>query len=247
MTVTSAPRAAASSASAKPMRPELRLPTKRTESIGSRVPPAVTSTFSPSQGRPPAGTTASTAASSSAGSARRPMPHSCLEPSAPVPGSTTITPRSRRSARLACVAACSYMWLFIAGATSTGQVAASAAEVSRLSARPWASLAIVLAVAGAIRKASALRTSSRWLSGSCCGAGWSGNAPRAGSRSNSSVRTGAPVRAANDAAPDEALGRRRLDDAHGVPGLGGQAHHLERLVGGDSAADAEEDATHVPR
>ena len=36
-TVTSAPRAAASSASAKPMRPELRLPTKRTESIGSRV------------------------------------------------------------------------------------------------------------------------------------------------------------------------------------------------------------------
>jgi hypothetical protein len=53
------------------------------------------------------------------------------------------------------------MWLFIAGATSTGQVAASAAEVSRLSARPWASLAIVLALAGAIRKASALRTSSR--------------------------------------------------------------------------------------
>ena len=148
---------------------------------------------------------------------------------------------------MACVAACSYMWLFIAGATRTGQVAASAAEVSRLSARPWASLAIVFALAGAIRKASALRTSSRWLSGSWSGAGWSGNAPRAGSRSNSSVRTGAPVRAANDAAPDEALGRRRLDDAHGVPGLGGQAHHLERLVGGDSAADAEEDATHVPR
>src|SRR5918911_462619 len=40
ITVTEAPRAAASSASAKPMRPELRLPTKRTESIGSRVPPA---------------------------------------------------------------------------------------------------------------------------------------------------------------------------------------------------------------
>jgi hypothetical protein len=28
-----------------------------------------------------------------------------------------------------------------------------------------------------------------------------------------------------------------------VPGLGGQAHHLERLVGGDPTADAEEDAT----
>jgi hypothetical protein len=99
------------------------------------------------------------------------------------------------------VAACSYMWLFIAGATSTGQVAASAADVSRLSASPWASLAIVLALAGAIRNASALRTSSRWLSGSWSGGGWSGKAPRAGSRSNSSVRTGAPVSAANDAAP----------------------------------------------
>jgi hypothetical protein len=43
------------------------------------------------------------------------------------------------------------MWLFIAGATSTGQVAASAAPVSRLSASPPASLAMVLADAGAIR------------------------------------------------------------------------------------------------
>ena len=36
----------------------------------------------------------------------------------------------------------------------------------------------------------------------------------------------------------------RLDDAHRVAGLGGQAHQLERLVGGDPAADAEEDARH---
>ena len=63
----------------------------------------------------------------------------------------TVTPRSRSSARLACVAGCSHMWLFIAGATSTGQDAASAALVSRLSAWPWASLAMVLADAGAIR------------------------------------------------------------------------------------------------
>ena len=49
------------------------------------------------------------------------------------------------------------MWLFIAGATSTGHVAASAALVSRLSARPWASFAIVFALAGAMRKTSALR------------------------------------------------------------------------------------------
>ena len=39
---TLAPRRAASSASAAPIRPELRLPRKRTGSSGSRVPPAVT-------------------------------------------------------------------------------------------------------------------------------------------------------------------------------------------------------------
>src|SRR3954467_5384922 len=52
---TSAPRRRASSASATPMRPDERLPTKRTESSGSRVPPAATSTRLPGRGprRPP--------------------------------------------------------------------------------------------------------------------------------------------------------------------------------------------------
>ncbi len=93
------------------------------------------------------------------------------------------------------------MWLFIAGAIINGQVDASAALVSRLSASPCANFAIVLAVAGATSRTSALRTSSRWLSGSCSGGVWSGNAPRAGSRSHSVVRTGAPVSAANDGPP----------------------------------------------
>jgi hypothetical protein len=44
--VTLAPRRAASAASARPIRPEERFPMKRTLSIGSRVPPAVTSTRS---------------------------------------------------------------------------------------------------------------------------------------------------------------------------------------------------------
>ncbi len=43
--VTLAPRRDAASASATPMRPLERLPMKRTESIGSRVPPAVTRTL----------------------------------------------------------------------------------------------------------------------------------------------------------------------------------------------------------
>ena len=89
------------------------------------------------------------------------MPHSFLLASAPVSGSTIVTPRARSVATLACVAAFSHMLWFIAGATTTGQVAASAALVSRLSASPAASLAIVFAVAGAISRTSALRTSSR--------------------------------------------------------------------------------------
>ncbi len=134
------------------MRPLERLPTKRTASMGSRVPPAVTSTRRPSQGpavigpRPRA---ASIAARTTAGSARRPIPHSPWEPSRPSVGATRRTPRSWSVATLACVAGCSHMWTFIAGATSTGQVAASAAEVRRLSASPWASFARVFALAGA--------------------------------------------------------------------------------------------------
>ena len=42
---------------------------------------------------------------------------------------------------------------------------------------------------------------------------------------------------------DEALSRGGLDDPHGVTGLRGQPHQLQRLVGGDTASDAEEHAT----
>ena len=88
------PAPAASAASANPMRPLERLPTKRTESSGSRVPPAVTSTRIPSSGRgaPPA--TISIAARIAAGSASRPTPHSPRDASWPVPGSITCTPRA---------------------------------------------------------------------------------------------------------------------------------------------------------
>jgi hypothetical protein len=45
--VTSAPRLRLTSASATPIRPDERLPRKRTASSGSRVPPALTSTWRP--------------------------------------------------------------------------------------------------------------------------------------------------------------------------------------------------------
>ena len=85
----------------------------------------------------------------SSGSAIRPTPSS---PSAVSPSSGPIssTPRSRRVAAFAWVAGCDHMRGFIAGATSTGPRWASAASVSTSSASPYASLAIVFAVSGAI-------------------------------------------------------------------------------------------------
>ena len=44
---------------------------------------------------------------------------------------------------------------------------------------------------------------------------------------------------------DEAVCGRRLDDTHGEAGLRRQAHNLERLVGGDSTAHAEQQPRHV--
>jgi hypothetical protein len=172
---------------------------KRTASIGSRVPPAETSSRSPARS---GGTSAAcTAASSSGGSGRRPTPNSPGEPSEPTPGSSTVTPRARNVARFACVAGCSYMALFMAGATISGLRHANAAAVTRLSASPAASFARVSAVAGAIRYRSACSTSARCESGACSGSGSPGNTPRNGSGSHSVTRTGAPVMPANVAVP----------------------------------------------
>ena len=198
---TSAPRRRAPSASASPIRPLERLPMKRTESIGSRVPPAVTSTRSPSQDPRAAGRSASTSASSRSGDGSRPTPISPREASAPSSGSITRTPRSRSVARFAWVAGSAYMRSFIAGATTRGAGQARNEVVSIESAIPAASLAIVFAEAGAIKHRSALAASSRWPIGSWSGSGSPGNAPRSGSRSNSSSSTGAPTMPSNEAEP----------------------------------------------
>src|SRR5439155_1565147 len=80
---------------------------KRTGSIGSRVPPAVTSSLSPSSERGangPARSASSIAARISGGSARRPAPHSPREASAPVPGGRIVAPRARSVSTFARVA-----------------------------------------------------------------------------------------------------------------------------------------------
>ena len=94
MTVTSAPRRAAAAANDSPIRPEERLPMYLTGSIGSRVPPAVTSTRTPAQPRLRAGASSrSQAATSSPGSDIRPDPYSPCDASSPVLGPTVSTPR----------------------------------------------------------------------------------------------------------------------------------------------------------
>ena len=123
------------------MRPEELLPTKRTLSSVSRVPPAVTSTCSratppacavalavapalrgggmphpparagpSSSGRPPAGAPARAGAH-----ARSPR-----EARRPPSGSSTPPRLAQAPSRLARTAGCSYMWLFMAGASSNG-------------------------------------------------------------------------------------------------------------------------------
>ena len=84
--VTVAPRSRAASAMAVPILPLDRLPMKRTGSMGSRVPPALTTTLSPSRS-PARSKSRSTASAMVAGSARRPIPVR-PEASDPTSGST---------------------------------------------------------------------------------------------------------------------------------------------------------------
>ena len=70
--------------------------------------------------------------------------------SAPSTGPVNRTPRAASAATLAWVAGLVHIPACIAGATTIGPRNSSAVALSRSSARPCASLASVLAVAGAI-------------------------------------------------------------------------------------------------
>ncbi len=116
--------------------------------MGSCVPPALTITRLPAR----SAFTRSAwlmAVRMSSRSARRPLP---CAPQArePVPGSTTLKPRARSLAMFSCVMPFSHMFTFMAGARMTGALVASTEQVSMSSAMPAASLAMTLAVAGAM-------------------------------------------------------------------------------------------------
>ena len=228
------------------MRPLERLPMKRTGSIGSRVPPAVTRTRSPSQGRSPAGSTASTRASSARGVGQAAAAELAARGErALARARSRSTPRSRRVARLAWVAASAYMRSFIAGATRRGAAQARKEVVSIESAMPGGELGdrvgrgrrdqVGVAVGGQLEVADRVVARAAGRRGRRRAAG------RARTRRSAPGRRRCPRR------------RRRRRSASRVsvistrtpcPASGRQARQLERLVGGDPAADAEQDSGH---
>ena len=139
-TVTSAPRRAASSASAKPIRPEERLPTKRTavdrlaRAAGGDEhlqPVELAAGAAARPRRRPAARAARAGGRSRTRRARR---------ASRCRARARVAPRARRRARFSWVAGCSYIAPFMAGATISGRRQASAAAVSRLSAWPGGEL-----------------------------------------------------------------------------------------------------------
>ena len=179
---------------------------KRTGSIASRVPPAVTTMCRPvrsasraadtSGGRaagsaartgtsPMAATTASTM---NVRSARRPTPD-CPDARGPESGSTTTYPKLRKRATFAVVAGWVHMSPSIAGATTTGAEVARQVAVTTSPASPLAIAPSQCAVAGATTMASAASPIRMWP------------IRPSGRRSSSSVSTGWRESAANDRAP----------------------------------------------
>ena len=142
---TSAPISFAARANATPCLPDEKLPINLAASIGSLVPPAVTTTRLPLSGPP---SEANDVSNISSGSASLPAPESSPV-SRPTAGHTMVTPLLSRVSIFATVALFSHISVCIAGATTTGHVAAKTVVVSRSSAIPALIFAMKDAVAGA--------------------------------------------------------------------------------------------------
>ena len=138
----------------------------------------------------------------------------------------------RRAVAQDCAASpdAAHMCGFIAGAISTGLSVASSTVEARSSASPFAILAIRSAVAGATTTRSVSRASRIW--------------PTSNSRlaSNRSVKARLARERAGRQRRDEFLRRLGHHDAHRGAALLQAPDQVERLVGGDAAADDEQDA-----
>src|SRR5215472_185182 len=159
----------------------------RTGSIGSRVPPALTTTRRPARSHRVRPAATASARNRTAAPGSRPAPTWPLA-RRPASGSTTANPNRRSAATFSPTAGLAHIASFMAGATTTGQRAASTVAATRSSACPWVRRATRSAVAGAT---SATRAQSP---SSTCGSGGP-------SAANRSVWTGRPVRPWNVAGP----------------------------------------------
>ena len=184
----------------------------------------------PASGFGLASSSASIAATISSGSAMRPSPASPLSAISPRFGPTKRTPSFSSVARLRRVAGCDHIFGFMAGAISTGLSVASSTAEARSLARPLASLAIRSAVAGAT-------TIEVGLAGQpdmadillVLAVEQIGEDMVGGQRADRQRR-------------DELLRRLGHHGAHRGAALAQPADQVERLVGGDAAADDQQDA-----
>ena len=132
----------------------------RTASIGSRVPPALIRTLRPDRSLL-CDEIVSTQSRILLICGYRPTPLSSPV-NRPTSGSTTCTPRVLRVAILSTVAWLSHISVCIAGTKISGAREARTIFVNRSSARPWASLAIKSAVAGAMTIRSEFFANEIW-------------------------------------------------------------------------------------
>ena len=191
------------------------------------------------------GSSASTLRRSSGGCGSRPAPCS--------PRGRRAAPRRARSrsrraraagSRFRWVAPSRYIRSFIAGATSRGAVHARNDVVDHRVGDPGRELRDRVGRRGRDQVGVGVLDQGRGArSGRVSGCGSPGKRPRIGSRSHSSIRTGAPTIPSNDAAPT-----KRVADGvirtHAVARLRREPRKLERTVGGDPTRDAEQDASH---
>ncbi len=145
--VTSAPNRRAATAMANPILPLDRFVRNRTGSMSSAVGPAPTTTLFPARIFSARRIRAISTIFSV--SASRPGP-TVPQASSPSSGSTKVNPRSRRTSTFSRTAGEAYIWLFIAGARSTGAAVAITTVESMSSAMPPRIFPRMFAVAGAI-------------------------------------------------------------------------------------------------
>ena len=224
---------------------------KRTESSGSRVPPAVTSTRRPSSGPRRAGAGGQLDRGRAA-RARLGQPAHAPLAARGERARCRARPRARR-ARAATRGSPEWRGARTCGCSSPARARPGSGRRGRRRSAgcrraPAASFAIVLARgrrdAVGVAARGELEVADRIVVGRAARPGTRRARGRARTRSTS---TGAPVMPSNVARPTKLAARGRLDHAHGVAGLRRKPRELDRLVGGDAAAHPSRILAIVPR